>query len=224
MIVVLLSTLLACDVQELLNPPASENDASTETTAQTPQEETQTGKASSQKAPANNSSATLNSTDKMIRGECSSVTDGGPVTGPGCISGTLSCGETLRGHTKGGGKHFDTKFYEKKFCWPATQDHDGGDERVYQLNIPEGDKIKATVTLSTPCTDLDIAAIEWDRTQCPTISNHINRCETTTKSGKKSETLKLMSGPEGSTWLLVVEGKDDEEGAFSISVECGDWF
>ncbi len=225
MIVVLLSMLLACDLQELFNPEPADNASATENTTDDPKEASSTKSAKdASKANAAGAGAVLASTEKMERKECSSVTDGGAVTGPGCINGTLSCGETLRGHTKGGGKHFDTKFYEKKFCWPATQNHSGGDERVYQLVIPEGKKIKAEVTLTTPCADLDMAAIEWDRTQCPTIANHINRCETTTKTGTKSETLKLMSAPEGSTWLVVVEGKDKEEGAFSISVECGDWF
>ena len=31
-----------------------------------------------------------------------------------------------------------------------------------------------------------------------------------------------LSSKGGSTWLIVVECKDDEEGAFSLTVDCGE--
>src|SRR5688500_15272763 len=51
---------------------------------------------------------------------CDDLADGGPVNGPGCITGEIKCGDTIVGHTLGGVERFDSKFYEKKFCTPRT--------------------------------------------------------------------------------------------------------
>ena len=89
---------------------------------------------------------------------CGDLEDGGAPAGPDCISGTLSCGDTVAGHTRGGSHAFDTRFYESKYCTPATTRHDTGGERVYALTMPEGDH-RARIFLDSPCADLDLAAI-----------------------------------------------------------------
>lgn len=159
--------------------------------------------------------------DAGIRAEeCDSVEAGTAPEGPGCLSGTLSCGDTIVGHTQGGVQQFDTKFYEKRYCTPATTNHDGGDERVYRLELPERD-LEVDVYLDTPCADLDLAAVEWSGEDCPTEGAMIRRCEMWPKDNHQREKVHLSS-KGGSTWLIVVEGKDDEEGAFSITVDCGE--
>jgi hypothetical protein len=52
----------------------------------------------------------------------------GAVT-DGCLTGTLSCDQTVVGHTLGGVKRFDTAFWREHKCWPDTVNHDSGDER-----------------------------------------------------------------------------------------------
>ena len=122
------------------------------------------------------------------------------------------------GHTRGGGKQFDSEFYKAKFCTPNTTNHDSGDERVYRLRMPEGPH-RAFVTLDTPCADLDLAAILWNDDECPGIQHVVSRCEMQPESSTRREQLELVS-QHATSWLLVVEGKDSEEGAFGLSVKC----
>ncbi len=154
----------------------------------------------------------------IYAGQCDDLEDGGPVNGPGCITGTIQCGETFVGHTIGGVKRFNTRFYEAAFCTPATTNHDGGDERIYRLDMPEGD-YTAIVTLDSPCADLDVAAIRHDGDDCPSPSTIIKQCEMWPNDRGTRETVRMSSQHETS-WYVVVEGKDEEEGAFSITVQC----
>ena len=148
--------------------------------------------------------------------DCTTLQSGGPTDG--CLTAEIRCGETIVGHTVGGTKAFDSAFYEKNFCTPSTTNHDGGDERVYRLRMPEGEW-HAIVTLDTPCADLDLAAILWNEEQCPGPAAMINRCEMFPKKGNTREQVELVSQRE-STWYIAVEGKDAEEGAFGLSVQC----
>ena len=162
--------------------------------------------------------------DKVLtRKQCGDVTDGGPEDGPGCTTAELSCGDTIIGHTKGGGQYFDTRFYEKFYCTPATTNHNGGDERVYYLRSPE-DRKRIWVTMDTPCADLDPAVIKYEGGgECPTKqSSGVNDCEMWPKSGNTREVVDVTS-TGANDWLIVVEGKDDEEGAFGLTVQCMDW-
>ena len=148
---------------------------------------------------------------------CDQLDHGGPVAGPDCITAEITCGETVVGHTIGGVDRFNSTFYEKAFCTPATT-HDDGFERVYRLTIPPGDW-KATVWLDTPCADLDVAAIEYNGKGCPTDDTMINRCDMWPAPWGVREKLELVS-QNGTTWLLAVEGKNFEEGPFALHVEC----
>lgn len=152
---------------------------------------------------------------------CTDLPDGGPVAGPACITAAVSCGDTVAGHTKGGTSTFDTRFYEAKYCTPATTDHDSGDERVYALTMPAGDH-RAIVYLDSPCADLDLAAVRVPGFDvCPTVATDVPQCEMWPKPGTQREKVELVSqGP--STWLLVVEGKGEAEGAFGLTVRCVD--
>jgi hypothetical protein len=151
--------------------------------------------------------------------QCTGLTTGG-ATRDGCVTADVACGETVIGHTRGGARVFDSAFYERAFCTPRTSDHDGGDERVYRLRVPDGDR-RVVVTLDTPCADLDVAAVLWGDDGCPAPGASIPRCEMFPSDGTARETLELVT-QHATTWLLVVEGKDAEEGAFGLSVQCFD--
>lgn len=152
---------------------------------------------------------------------CDDVEDGGPVAGPDCITAEIQCGETIVGHTKGGTDRYNSKFYDSKFCTPMTTNHDGGDERVYRLQMPAGDH-RATVWLDTPCADLDLAALMVTaKDSCPDIKGNVPRCEMWPAKKGVREKVELAS-QKPTTWLLVVEGKDDEEGPFALHVHCED--
>ena len=152
-------------------------------------------------------------------GSCGELTSGGPTTG-GCLSGELTCDQVLIGHTIGGVKRFDTAFYRHYHCWPDTVSHEGGDERVYRLTMPPGEW-KATVTLDTPCADLDLMAFKWSGATCPPDGALIDQCECNRYPGKKREFVELVSQSEReTTWYVVVEGAADEEGAFALQVAC----
>lgn len=149
--------------------------------------------------------------------QCSSMSDGGPMGGDGCVTADIHCGEVVYGNTRGGVDQYDTRFYEQFFCTPATTDHDGGDERVYRLQL-EPDT-RALVYLDTPCADLDLAAVKYSSDSCPSKSSVINQCEEQIQSSTKREKVDLWN-QGASTWYIIVEGKDDEEGSFGLTVQC----
>jgi hypothetical protein len=151
--------------------------------------------------------------------QCDDLADGGPLRGRDCVTADIKCGQTIIGHTIGGVDRFDTRFYEKKFCWPATVQHDGGDERVYRLRMPEGEW-RAFVYLDTPCADLDLFALKWDGDQCPTEGSLVHQCEANLKRGYGyREKVELVHQGQA-TWLIVVEGRGEEEGPFALHVQC----
>lgn len=150
--------------------------------------------------------------------QCDDLKEGGAIRGPDCVTDVIRCGDTVVGHTVGGVNQFTTQFYEKKFCTPATTNHDGGEERVYRLDVPAGDHT-ALVTLDSPCADLDLAGIKWNGDSCPGVQHAVNQCEMWPRPKGQREQVRLVSQRKTS-WLVVVEGKGQEEGAFSLSVQC----
>jgi hypothetical protein len=150
--------------------------------------------------------------------QCGDLDNGGRPAGPGCITSDISCGETIVGHTKGGVRRFDTEWWESNFCWPATEDHDGGEERVYRLVMPEGEW-RAFVWMDSPCADLDLMAARWNEDDCPPDGVHVTHCESNLVRGTGDERIELVHQGQA-TWLIVVEGKDQQEGAFGLHVQC----
>lgn len=153
--------------------------------------------------------------------QCGDLEDGGP-TKDSCITAEIGCDEMIIGHTLGGVDRYDSDFYDDQFCWPATMDHDGGDERIYRLEMPPGEW-RAFVTLQTPCADLTLVGIRHDQKSCPTARNQIRQCEMRPQDNYLPERLELVSQtPENrnAIWYIVVEGRGDEEGPFSLHVQC----
>jgi hypothetical protein len=158
--------------------------------------------------------------EALASAQCSELPDGGQILADG-VTGILNCGDTVIGHTRGGYRAFDTRFYEHHFCTPATTQHDGGDERIYRLRMPEG-RFRAWVTLDTPCADLDLAVIKWDHPGLPGFDSVVDDCEMFPKDGSRREIVDVTSEGD-SDWLVVVEGKGEEEGAFGLTVQCVPW-
>ncbi len=150
--------------------------------------------------------------------DCGTITEGGPVTSD-CVTAEVQCGETIVGHTIGGVRRYDSDFYQENFCTPALTNHDGGEERIYRLHVPDGDWT-AFVTLDTPCADLDMGAMKWQSDEtCPPSNAVITHCDMWPAKGTERERVTLSTQHE-TNWFIVVEGKNDEEGAFSLSVQC----
>jgi len=156
----------------------------------------------------------------LARGQCSEMTTGGDYDDYG-VTDTIGCGESIVGHTRGGVQVFDTAFYEHHFCTPATTQHDGGDERIYRLSVPDG-RLRAWVYLDTPCADLDLSVIKWSGRAMPNVSSTVADCEMFPKDGTRREIIDVTSD-RASEWLIAVEGKDEEEGAFGLTVLCVPW-
>lgn len=152
--------------------------------------------------------------------QCGDAFDEAPPE-EGCVTQELKCGDNLIGQTLGGGQRFDTAFYAKKHCWPATVKHDEGEERVYRLTVPEGEW-RAWVTLYSPCADLNVAAMRWDDSTCPTIDDKVKTCEMSVKTGRVADRIELTTQTDGwePGWLVVVEGPKGNEGPFSLHVQC----
>ena len=51
----------------------------------------------------------------LVKSQCDDVTAGGPIDASGCTTATLTCNETLIGHTVGGVDRYDSRFYERGF-------------------------------------------------------------------------------------------------------------
>lgn len=153
---------------------------------------------------------------------CGDLQDGGPVQGPDCVTAEVKCGEVVYGHTFGGTNRFTTKFYERWRCTPALTNHDSGDERAYLLRMPEGEH-HVDVWLDTPCADLDLAVMRLRDFQgtCPDMETLVPTCDMWPKKGNDREHVELSV--QGATdFLLVVEGKDQHEGAYALTVQCGE--
>ena len=153
----------------------------------------------------------------IVSSQCGDLTNGGGVEGPGCITAKLKCNETVIGHTIGGVDRFDSKFYEKAMCWPKLVNHDGGDERIYRLDMPEGEWT-AAVVLDSPCADLNLMAVKWNGDDCPNSKHIIPQCEGIA-GPEPRHSVRLVS-QHASTWYIAVEGRNEEEGAFALTTMC----
>jgi hypothetical protein len=67
-----------------------------------------------------------------------------------------------------------------------------------------------------------MAVMRWDGPKCPTLDDNVQDCDMWPKDGTKREVVDMTSTGV-SDWLIVVEGKDDQEGAFAVTVQCVDW-
>ena len=139
------------------------------------------------------------------------------VAGPDCLSGTLFCGDTISGTTVGGSDQLDETLYERNYCFVPYESY-GGAERVYAFDL-QSDGV-ATFTLDSPCSDLDLIVFRWEETdRCPTEDHMTAECEAdTSRGGGKVADLWNNSSAR---YLIIVDGKDEAEDNFTLSVSCG---
>lgn len=136
----------------------------------------------------------------------------------GGISGTLQCGAELNGTTTGGRSSFGDEFYQRAFCSPARQSYDDAPEAIYAFELPANDQ--ATITLDSPCADLDLVAIAWTLDGLPTTAQvgRVRECEMNTRPG--GGTVNLTAIDRAQTYLIVVDGKKGAVGNFSLKADC----
>lgn len=160
-------------------------------------------------------------------GQCGDLTDGGPVSGPDCVTAEIKCGETVVGHTRGGVNMYNTRFYERNTCWPGTRNHNAGDERVYMF-VPDKsprflageDRQRVSVYFDSPCADLTFTKMVGRLNKCPRDSAKL--CDSANPFTRKMNRNSMnITVDRGEVYYFLVEGADDENGAFSISLECG---
>ncbi|NOY25051.1 MAG: hypothetical protein GXP62_04175 [Oligoflexia bacterium] len=137
----------------------------------------------------------------------------------GDVTSTIKCGGSVTASTEGGSSSFGDDFYQRAFCTPARKHYDDAPEAIYLLEVPAD--IQATVSLSSPCADLDIAAISWALGGLPTLAQvgRVRECEMDTKEGDGK--LKLTSVNKSQVYLITVDGKQGAAAPFRIDVACG---
>jgi len=157
--------------------------------------------------------------------QCNDLTDGGPVAAGGCITANIKCGETIVGHTRGGVNKFNTEWYAESTCWPATRNHNGGDERIYKFDVSANGldhHFYATVWFDTPCEqDVDVTVFRSaDRNSCPTGGTRFCDMVNPFKPQNKVRRHYKTRMDPGEMWYILVEGADDKEGPFSVTLDC----
>lgn len=134
-----------------------------------------------------------------------------------CAIAPISCGDTITGSNAGQPSHFDDDFTRGKFCAPQTNKYGEAPEAVYALHLPED--TLATVTLDTPCADLDLFSVRWGNPQrCPGVGTGTGECEGSTKGAR--DQIRIMSVGRAEDHLVWVDGKRGATGNFSLKVEC----
>jgi hypothetical protein len=140
------------------------------------------------------------------------VSTAGPVS---CLSGTLTCGQTIEATTVGGDSEWNDDFYAGAFCFPAGDDR-SGPERVFLFKAPASQDVD--IKLQSDCVDLDIAALAWNyEGTCPGVNHLIPECEGDAKAG--GGRLRLNTFKERD-YLIAVEGKRGATGTFRLTVDC----
>jgi hypothetical protein len=139
--------------------------------------------------------------------------------GPECVTDTISCGDQITGRTGGGSTDLDADLYDQWFCgYPYPADYDGP-ERVYVLDVQGSNSI--SVSLDSPCEEVDLFAIHWVDDGCPYDGVSISECENGWKDG--GDSLSLFTD-QSYRFLLIVEPRTTSGRAadtnFRLSVDC----
>lgn len=135
----------------------------------------------------------------------------------GCVTGdVLSCDSVVTGTTAGGDAVIDNDFYVHAFCFPRSDGHHNGPERVYRVLVPEYQQ--ATITLDSPCVDLDLVAVAYDWAgTCPSEEALVSECEANTRRSGGKLRIDVFNPRE---YLVIVDGKDGAVGPYTLDVKC----
>jgi hypothetical protein len=139
-----------------------------------------------------------------------------PPGGPDCVTGTISCGDSIEGTTEGGSNQIEGEVYEDSYCFVPFEDYDGP-ERAYELELPE--YTIATIYYSFPCQDMAIAAFRWSSEECPTLGGETTFvCEGDGLG--RSGSVEISYELEDKRFLVVVDAPEGTEAPFALRVEC----
>lgn len=132
-----------------------------------------------------------------------------------CVTGVLTCGETVQGTNAGGSLVFSNE-YEQAFEWCSGlgEGNDlSGPERVYLLEVPEGVEV-VSARLSS-CQDSELL---WYQTSQVCPEERLN-CQYATVGSTRSQSEDILLGSSGVIWF-VVEGLGNDGGNFALTVDC----
>lgn len=135
----------------------------------------------------------------------------------GCVTGeVLTCGAQVSGTTEGGDAVVDNTFYEHAFCFPRGEGPHDGPERVYRVAVPEYQQ--ATISLDSPCVDLDLVAVAYDWTgSCPAEDAIVSECEADTHGSGGKLRIDVFNPRE---YLVMIDGKAGVVGPYTLNVAC----
>lgn len=148
--------------------------------------------------------------------DCDDPPAGSSIGGPDCVTTSISCGDTRVDNTDGGTRDWNGAAYQGWYCLIATGSDYNGPERVYAFDHPGTGN--ATVSLSSPCADLDLVAVRWaDEDSCPLPEYSVLECEGDDGGGTNSF---VIWNNEPARYLVVVDGDDSAGAPFQLSVSC----
>lgn len=135
----------------------------------------------------------------------------------GCVTADIACDESLISTNEGGSTLLSGAQYASFWaCAVVGSESYTGAERMYAFEHP-GDGW-AEITLSSPCSNLDLFAIFWeDTSSCPRDGVAVSECEGDIDSG--GGTVRIWNN-EPRRYLIVVDGPSGEEDVFGLSVSC----
>ena len=142
-----------------------------------------------------------------------------PTATTGCIHKKIKCNTVLEDTTRGGENHFGDDFYQGGYCTPQRNDYEESPEAIYQLRVKPNTQVD--MRLDSNCADLDLAAMSWDETRCPTVEHAPaiqKECEMDTRTRGGSLRLTTVKNPQ--TYLIAVDSKDGAFGNFRLTVNC----
>ena len=144
-------------------------------------------------------------------GDCDEVPDPDPISGPDCVTDTLTCGASVTGNTVGGENNFTKSEYQSWFCVVAYEQYNGK-ERIYEFDHPGTGNV--TFTLDAPCGGLELFAMFWEDSTCPGGEVSIQECEW-------SESAITIWNNEPRRYLVVVEEQEGfSDMPYTLSIAC----
>ena len=150
--------------------------------------------------------------------ECGTVKADRTPRGKDCVTAELSCGDSIIGTTEGGLSEYDDHFYSGDSFCSSLPDNYSGNERAYRFKMPAN--AEAVISLDSACGgDMDLIAMRWPETDsCPNIHHSLGQCDE--DDAKGDGRLELYSDKRERNFILVVEGKDGEDGEFGLKIDC----
>ena len=140
-----------------------------------------------------------------------------------CVDAVLRCGDSVLGTTRGAANRFEEDAYVSWYCFPLPDGEYAGGEVVYTFQHP-GDQ-DVTITLETPCAELDLAALRWafwdSDGDCPSADSTLaTDCEADDSRG--DGVIELPEIPDGTPYqyLVAVEGPEPVDAVYRLTVTC----